>query len=681
MNVESKLLKQLQSDHFKATNFLKEGKLEQAETLYEKILKRDPSFIKAYNNLGIVYRMQGKLALAKQYYSKTIELDPNYFQGYGNLGNIFKMELRFDEAEKAYRKALELSPGFADAHNNLGAILQILGRLEEAAQSYENAIKINPKYMDAYGNLGGVLLLMGKIDQAEVCLRAVENNPNMYESIYNLGNLMKEKGNLKEAITLYKKVLKQKPDYSDALNGLVDCFKQLCEWREGEKIYSILNTLTEEELKKDGRTGETPYTSISRSDDPVRNLKIAKAWSSNIGKKMSSNPGFYFDRLRKTHSKIRIGYLSKDFTDHPIGHIIKTMFASHDKRRFEIYCFSFGGSSNDRFRKKIEKNVKHFVDISSMSYLDAARRIHAEEIDILIDLMGHTSANRLEIFASRPSPVQISYLGFPGSIGADFIDYQIVDRFLVPKGMERYYTERLIYMPDCYQINDSEQQVSRKKFKRSDFGLPKNAFVFCSFNRLFKITPGIFNSWMKILKMVPNSVLWLQSGDLIAQDNLRDEAKKRGINPKRLIFSSMIPLEEHLKRLTLSDLMLDTHVYSGGATTSHSLRMGIPLITLSGKTYLSRMSASLLKAVEMEELIASSFEEYEKIAIDIAKNPKKLKTLKRKLEKNVSKSKLFNTKEFIKILEFSYELAFKLYKTGKRPYSIEFKRSTSKKPM
>jgi len=658
---------------------LKEGKLEEAEGLYIHLLKLDPTFTPAYNNLGIIYRMQGKYNLAAQYYRKTIELDPKYFQGYGNLGNIFRIQGKFEEAEKYYKKAIAIEPKFADAHNSLGATLQTLGRLEEAAESYEKAIKINPSYTDAYGNLGGVLIELGRMEEAELCLRAIEKTSQSYEPLYNLANLLKEKGEFSEAADLYRKVIKKERNFADAYNGLLNCLKYLCLWQEADEVYTKLQALSEKALLEGQRTGETPFMAITTSDDPVWNLKVALSWGKVIGDVFNKPPGFYFDRKRKTHRKMRIGYLSKDFSDHPVGHLIKSMFAAHDRRKFEIYCFSHAGKSADRFKKKIQKGVKYFIDISSMSVGDAAQRIHAEEIDILVDLMGHTAGNRLGIMAMRPSPVQISYLGFPGSLGADFIDYQIVDRVLIPKGMEKYYKEKLIFMPDCYQVNDSAQKISRKKFKRSDFSLPKKAFVFGSFNRTYKITPSVFGSWMRILKTVPSAVLWLLFENAETEKTLKKEAKKRNVDPKRLIFSKNIPLEQHLKRLPLADLMLDTHVYSGGATTSHSLRMGVPTLTHAGKTYLSRMAAALLTAAGMEELITHSLTEYEKTAIGIAKNPQKLKTLKRKLQKNLPKSKLFDTKEFVKNLEFIYQLVFRLYKSGNRPHSLEFV-VTSRKP-
>ena len=666
--------------HKQAVALIREGKLDEAEELYIGLLIEEPSFISAYNNLGIIARNRGNLEKAKEYYQKTLQLNPRYFQGLGNLGNIFRMQGKFEEAEKYYKKAIAIEPNFADAHNSLGATLQTLGRMEEAAESYEKAIKINPSYTDAYGNLGGVLIELGRMEEAELCLRAVEKTSESYEPIYNLANLLKEKGEFREAAALYRKVIKKERNFADAYNGLLNCLKYLCLWQEADKVYAELQALSEKALLEGQRTGETPFTAITTSDDPVWNLKVALSWGKVIGAVFNKPTGFYFDRKRKTHRKLRIGYLSKDFIDHPVGHIIKGMFAAHDRRKFEIYCFSHAGKSEDRFKKKIQKAVKYFVDISSMSIDDAAQRIHAEEIDILVDLMGHTAGNRLGIMAIRPSPIQISYLGFPGSLGADFIDYQIVDRVLVPKGMEKYYKEKLIFMPDCYQVNDSAQKISRKNFKRSDFGLPEDAFVFASFNRTYKITPLIFGSWMRILKAVPNAVLWLLFENAETEKTLKKEAKKRSVNPKRLIFSKNIPLEQHLKRLPLADLMLDTQVYSGGATTTHSLRMGVPVITYAGKTYLSRMSAALLTTVGMDNLITKNLENYEKLAKDLAQNPQKLRRIKAKLTKNLSKSAIFDTREFVRNLEIAYGIIWKFYQTGRKPYSIELKRFISRKP-
>lgn len=651
-------------NHVQATDLLKQGKLEEAESLYKKILQRDSSFINAHNNLGVLYRLQGKLDLAEEQYRKTIQLNPSYFQGYSNLGNVFRLQGKLQEAEASYRTALRLNPDFADAYNSLGATLQLSGNLEEAAQNYEQAIKIHPGNLDAYGNLGGVLLMLGRIDEAEACLRAVEGSDNAPEPLYNLANLLKEKTQLYEAAKLYQRVIEQQATFTDAYNGLLECLRGLCAWQQIEEISAKLRDLTKKEIAQGKRTGQTPFTSIAISHDPITNLAIAKSWSTYIKKR--ADPEFSFHRGTKAHRKIRIGYVSRDFTDHPVGHIIKTLFKKHDKRKFEVYCFSFGGKRTDRFRQQIEKSVKHFVDITSLGYLDAAKKIRAEEIDILIDLMGHTNANRLEIFAFRPSPIQISYLGFPGSIGADFIDYQIVDKIIVPEGVEKYYAEKLIFMPNCYQVNDQWQQISRKKCTRSDFGIPQDAFVFCGFNRVSKITRELFRSWVNILHAVPGSVLWLQAGDPVAEENIRNEAEKGGIEPKRIFFSKIIPLEQHLKRLPLADLMLDTFPYSGGATTSHALRMGVPVLTLSGKTYISRMSTSLLHAVGMEkELVTRSFEEYESLAIRLARYPKKLQSIRGKLIGNTASSTLFQTTLFAAHLEQAYKKVWEDYKSAK----------------
>ncbi len=342
--------------HQRAVTLLSEGKLDEAEKLYLQLIKLDPKFIGAYNNLGIIYRMKENLEKAKEYYRKTLELDPNYFHGFSNLANIFKLEGKFDEAEKYYYKAIKANPDFADAYNNLGGVLQLTGRLEQAADNYEKAIKLNPSYTDAYGNLGGVLIMLGRFVEAEACLRAVEKTSNSFEPLYNLANLLKEKGEFSEAVKLYKTVIKKQKNFTDAYNGLFVCLGSLCLWKEAARVYAKLQALSKRELLEGQRSGETPFTAITTSDDPLWNLNIAKSWSKFIEKAVHGKaPDFYFDRARKTHKKIRVGYLSGDFGDHPVGHIIKNMFAKHDKRRFEIYCFSFGGNSKDAIRKKIEK--------------------------------------------------------------------------------------------------------------------------------------------------------------------------------------------------------------------------------------------------------------------------------------------------------------------------------------
>jgi len=645
----------------RALVLLKAGKLDEAAKLYLSALSLDPNFTKAYNNLGIIYKLQGSLQKAEVNFQKAVSLDPGLVPVYSNLANIYRIKGEISKAEKFCRKAIKLDPGFADAYNNLGALLQVQGKPKEAIKNYRRAIKLAPNFDDAYSNLAGALQSIGRLDEAaKLCIKAVKldwENPDPY---YNLGNILKSQGQLARAVRIYEKVLSLSPDFSDALDQLIDILRCLCEWKKLKKYSRKLDQMT--------GLGATPFNTLIRSDSPQRNLKLAKLWSENISTSAKSTP-FKFARLAsqskrdkpKEKSRLRIGYVSGDFNDHPVGHLIKSLFAAHSRKNFEIYCYSFAKRDKRGYREQIKKGCDKFLDIDNFSFAEAAQQIYKDKIDILVDLMGFTSGNRFEIFAKRPAPIQVSYLGYPGSTGADFIDYNIVDKVLVQEGEEVNYSEKLIFMPDCYQVNDSQQKISTKNFKRSDFNLPatrsrRRSVVFCSFNRVSKITPEMFKTWMNILKAVPGSVLWLPETIKEAKDNLL-----RGSTPKRIIFGKILPLEKHLKRLALADLMLDTYPYSGGATTSHALRMGVPVITFAGQTYVSRMSASLLNSVGLNELICSSFKDYEKLAINLAKNPKRLDEIKKKLKGNLKTTNLYDTSKFVANLEKAYQKMWETY--------------------
>lgn len=640
---------------------LKIAKLDEAAKLYLHVLSLDPNFTKAYNNLGIIYKLQGRLEDAESNFQKALELNPKLVPVYSNLANIYRIKGEIKKAEEYCRKAIKLDPGFADAYNNLGALMQVSGKPKEAIKSYRRAIKLAPSFDDAYSNLAGALQTIGRLDEAtRLCIKAVKldwENPDPY---YNLGNILKSKGQLAHAVKMYERVIELSPDFSDAYDQLIDTLRSLCEWKKLKKYTTKLDQITSSALSKNLLSGETPFNAVISHDLPERNLKIAKLWGINISTS-AKTPPFKFDSDRIGVNKLRVGYVSGDFTDHPVAHLSKSMFARHDRKNFEIFCYSFGKGDKKRYREQIKKGCDKFRDIDKLSFEEAAKQIYKDKIDILVDLMGYTSGNRFEIFAKRPSPIQVSYLGFPGSTGADFIDYAIVDKVLVQKGQDLNYSEKLIYIPNCYQVNDSEQKISTKNFKRLDFDLPADAFVFASFNRVSKITPKMFNVWMNILKAVPKSILWLRETIREAEDNLKKEARKKGVNPKRIIFGKILDLDEHLKRLTLADLMLDSYPYSGGATTSHALRMGVPVITLEGKTYVSRMSASLLNAMGLKDLATISFKEYERLAINLAKNPKKLNALRLTLNANKKSFSLFDTAKFVENLEKAYQKIWQAY--------------------
>jgi protein O-GlcNAc transferase len=643
--------------HGIAVELMRQGKLDEAKAIYKRLILEDKTFLKAYNNLGIINKLQGRLQEAEKNFKKALKINPKLVPVISNLANIYRIKGEIKKAEKFCRRAIELDCSFADAYNILGAVMQIQGNPKGAIKNYRRAIKLAPNFDDAYSNLAGALQSVGRIDEAlELCYEAIKKDWENPDPYYNMGNILKSKRQFAQAVVMYEKVIGFSPDFSDAYDQLIDILRQLCEWEKLKKISKKLDQMIDASLSRNVIIGATPFNTLIRSDSPQRNLKIAKLWSENISASAKNSP-FKYDSP-KNKPRLRIGYVSGDFTDHPVTHIMKSMFKFHDRKKFEIYCYSFNSGDNKGFRKQVKKNCDIFRDIDKLSFDESAKLIHKDKIDILIDLMGYTSGNRFEIFAKCPAPIQVSYLGFPGSTGADFIDYHIVDHVIVPPGEEINYSEKLVFMPDCYQINDGEQKISKKKYTRSEVGLPGNAFVFCSFNVVSKITRKMFKSWMKILAEVPNSVLWLPESMPEAEKNLK---KFAGLTSDRIIFGKHLPLEEHLKRLTLADLMLDTHPYSGGATTSHALRMGVPVVTLSGKSYISRMSSSLLTCAGLPELITEKIKDYEALTIKIAKNPKKFTEVKNKLKENLKTSSLYGTSKFTANLEKSYNKIWEDY--------------------
>jgi protein O-GlcNAc transferase len=639
--------------HISALEFMKRGDPDKAIAYYRIAINMDPKFTKAYVNLGVLLKNKGKIMEAKDHFDKAIKINPKEAYAYSNLGNIYRAEGRNLLAENYYKKAIKFNKKHAESYNNLGVIYQLEGDLKKAKKYYNKAINLNAKLSESvYSNLGSVLMDLKELDNALLMSKKATDFKNAStDSFFNLGNVYSSLNDSKKAISAYKKAVKKDPDNSDALNRLVEIYYRQCKWTEYKKYHEILDKKTDRALVQGGLSGETPFTAIVTHDDPERSLQIAKSWSNDLEKQTEQR--FSYTSINKISSKspIRVGYVSANFSNHPVGHIIKNLFVCHDKKKFRIYIYDYSPKDKSGVIKKIRGGSEVYRNITKLNLHETAKLIRKDKINILVDLMGYTRGNRLGIFAERPAPVQMTYLGFPGSLGADFIDYNIVDKVLVPKSQEKYYSEKLIYIPGCYQVNDSSQRISDRKFRRKDFGLPENVFIFGSFNRLAKITEEVFDVWMRTLKKVKGSVLWLPGEERGVILRLKREALKRDVSAKRLIFSKKLPLSEHIKRLQLADLMLDTYPYSGGATTSHALRVGVPVLTLAGKSYLSRMSASLLRAAGVAELIVDNFEDYERLAVNLAKHEKKMKNYREKLAGSRHVKDIFNTQKFVRNLE------------------------------
>jgi protein O-GlcNAc transferase len=527
---------------------------------------------------------------------------------------------------------------------------------------------------EAYFYLGNAFQHKGQSDNAVTFYqKALQSNPNFAEAYNNMGIAFVDQDRKNEAITCYQKALQIKPDYSDSYSNIVDQLRQTCNWQELTSIAAKLDGFTRKALDNGTKPVESPFHNITRHAELSLNLAIAKSWSCEIDRDMSFlKTLFPFDGIRSDkQKKIVIGYLSNEFLDHATAHLMLSLFRLHNRDNFDIYCYSYGKDDGSSYRARIQHDCDRFVDIASLNYDTAARCIYDDHVDILVDLKGYTTGNRLAICALHPAPVQVSYLGFPGSTGADFLDYIITDKIVTPEDHAPYYTEHFVYMPHCYQVNDHNQSISNKYWKREDFRLPESCFVFCSFNQPYKINPLIFDGWMRILQQIPESVLWLLLMNRTAEENLRKEAEARGIKAERLIFADRLPKDEHLARLRFADLALDTQIVNGHTTTSDALWAGVPVITLQGCHFASRVSSSILSAIGFTELITHSLEEYEALAVKLARNPVELQEIRQRIANNRLVAPLFDTPRFVRNLETAYKEMWKIFLAGEAPKQIE----------
>ena len=630
-----------------ALNFHKNGKINEALNLYLELIENDKNNPQLLFLLGTAYVQIEKTVEGIDYLKKSLSIKPENASAHSNLGNALKNLNRYEEALESFDKAIQLNPNFADAYSNRGVILQEMKRFDEALQSYDSAIKLNPNHFFSHGNKGITLKDLNRYEEAIKSYdKAIQINPNFIEAYNNKGNALKDLKRFSEALDNYKKILEIKPEYEYNIGRVLHFSMFICDWKNFDKLSEKINF----GLEKKNKVIE-PFSFLGISDNPEHAKYAAEIYVKNkLTKKFNFNPQI----KKQNHKKPRIGYFSGDFHDHPVLHLMMDVFKNHDKSKFDIFAFSHGVEKNDKWRIEVKNYLTQFIDIVEVSDKEAVNIARNLELDIAIDLSGLTGNPRGGIFSNRVAPIQINYLGYPGTYGADYIDYIIADEIVIPKENLKFYSEEVLYLPECYQSNMKSREVTKKDFKRSDFGLPEGAFIFSSFNNIYKITPGMFDIWMQILKNVPNSVLWILKSNETATSNLKNEANKKDVNPDRIILADHLPNDEHLKRIKLADLFLDSFPYNAHTTASDAVRMGIPIITLKGRSFQSRVGSSILNCINMKELITINKTDYINLAIDLAKNPAKLKKIKDDLENNVNNSSLFDSSKFTKNLEGLY---------------------------
>jgi protein O-GlcNAc transferase len=610
---------------------------------------------------------QGRMDEAIAAYRDAVRLKPDYSEAFNNLGAALQAHGMMDEALAAYRKAVELQPDYAMAWSNLGSCLQLRGILDDAVAAYRKAIRLNPGYALAHYNLGNALRALRRPSESIDAFRtAVQLRPDFEEAYSNLGAVLHEQGRLEEALAAYREALRLKPQWGSAAGQVVHLLRQLCLWDELIPFARSLQQAiaTDAPLAK----GIPPFSMLASEAPAAEQLRCARQWV--MHKKL-----FAAGDVRRRggasssgggRDSLRIGYLSADFREHPVAYLMAGVLESYDRAAFEIVAYSYGPNDASPIRRRVQSACSRFVEIDALSDRNAAARIQADGIGILVDLTGYTQHARTGILTFQPAPIQAQFLGYPGTMGTRLVNYLIADAFVVPNAHFKYYDEHVVHLPHCYQPNDPHRPIGPTP-TRTDAGLPDAGVVFCSFNETYKITPKMFDVWMRLLKSVPASVLWLLSSNRWAADNLRREAVSRSIDPQRLIFAPRVSQPAHLGRLALADLFLDTLPYNGHTTSSDALWSGVPVVTCSGETFASRVAGSILRTMGLDELIADNLEHYEKTAYHLAAHPTALTELKAKLQERRRASPLFDSVLFARHLEAAYQAMWSRHTRGEAP--------------
>jgi predicted O-linked N-acetylglucosamine transferase (SPINDLY family) len=599
---------------------------------------------------------------------------------------------KFEESLYFYRQAIEINPYNATLYKCCGVLLSRLGRFDEAIISYKKSIKIDPEGLSAYKGIAYIFKELKKYEQAYFHLKkASDINPD-YETYNNLGVLCCQMDNIREGIIYYDKAIMLEIGKSEAY-----CLKANAHVSEGEIEKAILSydkALENEEdfsnldrytfcERRHLKNGICDWSNFEQ-DLHWLNLKIQKKKSvtpplvlsslldsaeiQKLGAELFVHDKFSLDNslgpINKyaKNKKIKIGYFSPDFSDHPVAYLVTELLEKHDKSKFELFAFSLSPRIESETRLRIEKPFDEFFDVENLSDRDVASLARQKKIDIAIDLAGYTTNSRPGIFSMNTAPIQINFLGYAGTTGSDYIDYNIADKFIIPKDLQKHYSEKIIYLPMCFQPNEERIPLGKRIFSRKVVGLPETGFIFCCFNNSWKIRPNIFKIWIRLLSIVDGSVLWFPAFSKPAINNLRNECSKLGIDQNRLIFSVKEKFrEDYHAKIKLADILLDSFPYGAHTTASDFLRSGVPIVTLQGTSFASRVASSLLLNLNLSELVTTTAADYERLAIKLATNPKYLKEVKAKLIVNINTSSLFNIDQYTKSIESSYIQAYNRY--------------------
>ena len=648
-------------------------KYDEAIECCKEAIKIKANYGEPFNNMGNAYNALGDIESAIACYRKSMTLSGESAEVLCNYANALQENGMIDDAIALYKQAIKLAPTYGKTYNNLGIAYRSKRKLKEAELQFKKCMKLIPEDAEAYHNLGNIYYDQGAYASAALWYdRALSINPETVQTLINRGIIYQETGDSDAALYNFSKALEIDPRNSKAHSHLVHELYQRCEWPRIKELNTKIDKLTESELENGHRPNEMPFLNLIRSADPLINFRVAKRWSRELSKSTLGKLGTSaFKHTYQKHKKITIGYLSNNFRNHPTSHLINDIFDLHDRSRFAINAYSYGEDDGSLYREKIQKKCDAFVDIQNSTHENAAQRIFNDRVDILVDLVGYMRGNRLEICAYRPAPIQVRWLGLAGTTGADFFDYLISDRIATPEDHASFYSESFVYMPDTYQANSQPVRKSTAIFDRGDLGLPEHGFIFCCFCSSYKIEPIMFRNWMEILNKVSGSVLWLLKSSPAVVENLRREASICGINPERLIFADKVPIEDHLQRIRHADLGIDTRIVNGAATTSDALRAGVPVLTMKGSHFASRMSASILNAIGLGAFVVETGPAYVQRAVELGNNPLVVQEIKATLKIYMHTKPLFDTHLFVRNLETAYIKMWERHRNGKNPEMLQ----------
>lgn len=647
--------------HHNLGNALMElGRFDEALASFDQAVALRADHAEAWFSRGTAARALDRPDDALASYDRALALEPGYTEAWLDKASVLQGARRLHEALAAYDRALSLEPGLPDALNARGNILTLLGRFADAVRSYDEALAGDASLAEAWSNRGTALRRLGRLEDALAsCDRALALQTDYAEAAYTRGLVLEALGRWTEAAAAYDQAMMRKPDLDFLPGQALYARLQLADWRDFDaRRQDLADRIAH------GRKAAVPFIVQASIDDADRQRAAAAIFAA------AETPPTVLPPLGRhsPHDRIRLAYFSSDFKNHPVAHLLAGILERHDRNRFEVFAFALAAGPDEPWRRRIEAGVDRFLDVSALSDLDIARLARTHEIDVAVDLNGWTEGYRAGLFAERTAPVQVGYLGYLGSTGAPGMDYILADEIIIPDERRGSYSEAVAYLP-CYQVNDRLSDAPGPVC-RADLGLPDSGFVFCAFNQAYKITPEVFDSWMRILAQAAGSVLWLYVTDETAKANLRAASLARGVASERLIFADRVPLDAHLARQTAADLFLDTHPYNAGATASSALRAGLPVLTRIGDAFPARMGASLLHAVGLPELIAPTVADYEALAVRLATQPEELARMKRRLAENLPGSILFDPDRGARALEDAFTAMHQKAQAGLPPSVI-----------